>query len=156
MMIVRFPAEDDINDLAKIIRETHADSLFSDLPIDEGKVERLLREAVSGRGGQIVVLAECRSGIVGAIHAVIGQHIICGGGQILSIQNLLVAKRIRGTLIGGRVSIRLLSAVTDLGRSRGAVLGTMNAMSGISPKGVHRIAGKIGMKVVGGNYAGKI
>jgi hypothetical protein len=153
---VRLVSEEDADQLLLIAEKAHSLTIFSFLPFSRSKVARNIRIVVEGRAGNAGFVCLNHGAIVGAAHVTVGNYIASDVGKVLSIQSLFVSQEARSGFLGGIIAMRLLSAIVALAKAQDVQLMALSVTSGESQSGTHRLAKKLGMSVIGGNYAARI
>jgi GNAT superfamily N-acetyltransferase len=142
-----------------LAREAHRHTIFRDIPFSEKKARAIYAKAVAQpeRFGLIFAvpgadepLAE--DGLLGfaSVHA--GEHFLGTGALIATVQTLNISQKLSGTLLGGKVALRLVQAVRHWARTRGCVQLMVHVTNGDNAEDADRFFRRCGMVTVGGNY----
>lgn len=144
-----------------LAREAHGRTIFRDIPFSEDKARAIYAKAVvqPERFGLIYAvpggdtpLAEDRLLGFASIHA--GEHFLGTGTLIATVQTLNISQRLSGTLLGGRVALRLVQAVRQWARERDCRHLLVHVTNGENAEDADRFFRRCGMVTVGGNYHG--
>lgn len=139
----------------RIVRDVHARTIFSDIPVSEKKARAIFERALKDpdRFGIIcAVPGDGRPEIYGfaSIHA--GEYFLGEGTLVATVQALVVAPELAGTLLNGKVALRLFQGVRHWAKTRNCAHLLVHATAGLEPKASDRFFRRCGMKVAGGNY----
>jgi hypothetical protein len=142
-----------------LAREAHGRTIFRDIPFSEDKTRAIYAKAVAQpeRFGLIYAvpggdapLAE--GGLLGfaSVHA--GEHFLGTGTLIATVQTLNISQNLTGTLLGGKVALRLVQAVRHWAKERDCRHLLVHVTNGENAADADRFFRRCGMVTVGGNY----
>eukprot|EP00903_Cladosiphon_okamuranus_P001208 g1206.t1 len=143
-----------------LAREAHQRTIFRNIPFSEAKARAIFDKAVRQpeRFGLIYAvpgadepLAE--DGLLGfaSVHA--GEHFLGEGTLIATVQTLNTSQRLTGTLLGGKVALRLVQAVRHWAKTRNCAHLMVHVTNGDNAEDADRFFRRSSMVTVGGNYA---
>ncbi|MCV0426755.1 MAG: GNAT family N-acetyltransferase [Roseibium sp.] len=152
-------SEEDARAGISLAREAHRNTIFRDIPFSEQKAMAIIERALAHpeRNGLIyavpggdVPLTE--DGLYGfaSVHA--GEYFLGTGTLIATVQTLNVSQKLSGTLLGGKVALRLVQAVRQWAKERNCEHLMVHVTNGVEVKDADRFFRRCGMKTVGGNY----
>jgi len=152
-------SESDCRAGVYLAREAHRRTIFRDIAFSEAKARTIYDKAVRQpeRCGLIYAvpgadepLAE--DGLLGfaSVHA--GEHFLGEGTLIATVQTLNISQRLSGTLLGGKVALRLVQAVRHWAKTRNCAHLMVHVTNGDNAEDADRFFRRCGMVTVGGNY----
>jgi len=142
-----------------LAREAHHRTIFRDIAFSEDKARAIFDKAVHQpeRCGLIYAvpgadeaLAEDRLLGFASVHA--GEHFLGEGTLIATVQTLNISQRLAGTLLGGKVALRLVQAVRHWAKVRNCAHLMVHVTNGDNAEDADRFFRRCGMVTVGGNY----
>jgi hypothetical protein len=86
----------------------------------------------------------------------VGDYYLSDGGRMVTIYVMYVSARVRHSLLGGRIGIRLIRMVSDWARAQGAAELHIYSTSGISPERTDRMLRRLGFTTYGGCYVASV
>lgn len=143
-----------------LAREAHLRTIFRDIPFSEAKARAIFDKAIvePERFGLIYAvpgadepLAE--DGLLGFASVQAGEHFLGSGTLIATVQTLNISQKLTGTLLGGKVALRLVQAVRDWAKERGCAHLMVHVTNGENAEDADRFFRRCGMVTVGGNYS---
>jgi len=136
-----------------LARADHAESIFGDLVFSERKFSTLFDKSIDQPNSCLTLLAAIGGEIVGFLYCTLGQYFIAEDGVIANVNVVYVDQRLRQSLLGGKVALRLVRGVSKWARAQGAYLVMFYVTSGTAIAKTDRFFRKLGMTSLGGNYA---
>lgn len=142
-----------------LAREAHRHTIFRDIPFSEDKARAIFEKATSqpGRFGLIYAVPGAdeplsEKGLYGfaSVHA--GEYFLGAGALIATVQTLNISQRLTGTMLGGKVALRLVQAVRHWAKERGCAHFMVHVTNGDNAEEADRFFRRCGMKTIGGNY----
>ncbi|WFE88609.1 hypothetical protein K1718_20945 [Roseibium porphyridii] len=142
-----------------LAREAHRNTIFREIPFSEDKARAIFEKATSrpDRFGLIYAVPSAdeplsEDGLYGfaSVHA--GEYFLGTGALIATVQTLNISKRLAGTLLGGKVALRLVQAVRHWAKERGCAHFMVHVTNGDNAEEADRFFRRCGMKTIGGNY----
>lgn len=73
-----------------------------------------------------------------------------------TVLTFYIPPRIRETLLGGRVTLKMMRILSDWARAQRALEIHMHSTSGIAPQRTDRMLRRLGFKTYGGSYVGRV
>lgn len=143
----------------RLAREAHQNTIFNAIPISETKVRAIFDRAITqpDRFGLIYALSEPLetqddNGLCGfaSVHA--GEYFLGEGALIATVQTLNISGKLEGTLLAGKVAVRLMQAIRHWAQTRDCQYLITHVTNGHDPARADRFFRKCGMKTAGGNY----
>lgn len=143
-----------------LAREAHLRTIFRDIPFLEAKARAIFDEAIVApeRFGLIYVVPSAdepltEDGLLGFASVQAGEHFLGSGTLIATVQTLNISQKLTGTLLGGKVALRLVQAVRDWAKERGCAHLMVHVTNGENAEDADRFFRRCGMVTVGGNYS---
>ncbi len=142
-----------------LAREAHLRTIFRDIPFSATKARTIFDKAMSepDRFGLIYAvpgvdepLAE--DGLFGFASVQAGEHFLGTGTLIATVQTLNVSQKLTGTLLGGKVALRLVQAVRHWAKVRSCAHLMVHVTNGDNAEDADRFFRRCGIVTVGGNY----
>jgi len=142
-----------------LAREAHQRTIFRDIAFSEDKARAIFDKAVneSNRFGLIYAapgadepLAE--DGLLGFASVQAGEHFLGQGTLIATVQTLNISQKLSGTLLGGKVALRLVQAVRHWAKTRNCAHLMVHVTHGENAEAADKFFRRCGMLTVGGNY----
>ncbi|MEO9227542.1 MAG: hypothetical protein ABI216_01135 [Devosia sp.] len=151
--IVRATQQEEILLIKDIALEFHAESRYAHLPFSEPKFSRFFSKAISDPENTLALYVRCRDRTVAVLNAGVGDYYLGEGGRMATVYVMYVSAGIRGSLLGGRIGVRLLRMASEWARSESALELHIHSTSGIDAARTDKMLRRIGFKTYGGNYA---
>ncbi|PVB60999.1 hypothetical protein [Labrenzia sp. 011] len=154
-------AEADCRAGVNLAREAHLHMVFRDIPFSEEKAKAIYAKAVvqPERFGLIYavpaadeLLAE--DGLLGFASVQVSEHFLGIGTQIATVQTLNVSQELSGTLLDGKVALRLVQAVRHWAKTRNFTHLVVHVTNGDNAEDADRFFLRCGIVTVGENYVG--
>ncbi len=145
--------QQDLNELPPLSAAFHNESCFSEVPYSFEKRDASFKRSVSEPDFTALIIAERRNEPVGFLFCTVGEYIVVTGDLFTTIDSFYVTKKLRGTLAGGRVAIRLIRGAIKWPRMRQVREIMVHVTSGLDLKRTDRFFRHAGFSVIGGNYA---
>ena len=142
-----------------LARKAHLNTIFRDIPFSEEKARKIIDRALEqpDRFGLIYAVRGAETslaehGLLGfaSVHA--GEHFLGSGPLIATVQTLNVSQNLSGSLLGGKVALRLVQAVRHWARVRNCEHLMVHVTNGENAEDADRFFRRCGMVTVGGNY----
>jgi hypothetical protein len=160
-MIVRLAdgSEADWQAAHYLAREAHLNTIFRDIPFAEEKARAIYDRACKDpdRFGLIFAAPNSSEPLkqeslygFAAIHA--GEYFLGKGTLIATVQTLNVSQKLSGTLLGGKVALRLVKAVRHWAKTRNCAHLMVHVTNGVNALEADEFFRRCEMKTVGGNY----
>ncbi|MEP1557512.1 MAG: hypothetical protein ABJJ90_12370 [Lentilitoribacter sp.] len=152
-------SETDCRAGVHLAREAHLHTVFRNIPFSEDKAKAIFDKAIDQpeRFGLIYAVpgAEgplAEDGLLGfaSVHA--DEHFLGTGTLIATVQTLNISQNLSGTLLGGKVALRLVRAVRHWAKERGCAHLLVHVTNGENAEDADRFFRRCGMVTVGGNY----
>jgi len=145
--------EQDIEATWELSRALHRESRYAHLRMDKTKRADYLRENMLGKPDRFAMLiAEWRGRPVGYLTCA-ANRFLYGDDIIASCLAFYVPPAHRKTLLGGRITVKLLDAYRRWAENRRAVEIQFHVTSGIDIAATDRFLRRAGFRQTGGNYA---
>ncbi|WP_306046603.1 hypothetical protein [Nioella sp. MMSF_3534] len=141
-----------IDDLVALAHVAHQESLFSEYRFSGAKVENAIKHALDNPLTHGILIAKKGDRIVGVLYCTVGDYFLSTNASMTTIRAFYVRKDERQSLGGGRASLGLLSGVESWSRARGIDRILFHVTSGVNLHTTHRLAGRAGFQMLGGNY----
>ena len=142
----------DIEDVLRICRLAHEEGAFRDIPFSEDKVRRLAAQSRDPSGNRLGLVAVFDGRVAGLALAVLGDYFIGQDARITTVQAVILDPAIRSSLLGGKVTFRLVRTVMRWSEAAGAVKVMIHNTSGVRISEADRFFRKLGFRTLGGNY----
>jgi GNAT superfamily N-acetyltransferase len=143
-----------------LAREAHGRTIFRDIPFSEDKARAIYTKAVAQpeRFGLIYAVPGADAplkidGLLGFASVQAGEYFLGTGTLIATVQTLNISQKIAGTLLGGKVALRLVQAVRHWAKERGCAHLMVHVTNGENAEDADRFFRRCGMVTVGGNYS---
>lgn len=120
LVLRRAELRDEGDPLFTLIERAHAESRFAYAPFSRRKARRVLAQALAEGRRHLLVVADYRGLPQGFVYASAGEYLVASGAIMATINAIYTAAELRGTLLGGRISLRLFRAVGEWAQSIGA------------------------------------
>ena len=147
--------QEDVVRLVGLANEAHAESRFAHLPFSEEKYFRAYSNVIGSRSS--VAFYVCNNGRpVGITGATVGEHYLGFGGRMATAFTVYVSAEVRGTLLGGKVAVRLVRMLADWAKAQEAEELHILSTAGIVPEQTDRFLKKLGFQPYGGNYVARV
>jgi hypothetical protein len=150
--IIRATRQEEILEVRDLVLEYHAESRYAHLPFSEKKFIRAFSKALSSPSDTLAVYVQYRGVTIALLHAGVGDYYLGEGGRMVTVYAMYVSPRIRKSLLGGRIGIKLLRLVGDWARHQGAGELHVHSTSGLSLRNTDKLMNSMGFVVYGGNY----
>ncbi len=143
----------DLEYLRPLSLELHAESRWRDIPYSHKKRDDLFMNAIDNKKRYALMIAELADEPVGFLFCTVGEYLVGYDQLITTVYSFYVRKKFRGTLLGGRAAVRLLSGVTRWSEARNVREIMIHATSGIDLKRTDRFLRRARFGLVGGSYS---
>ena len=153
-LVVRLAERDeDFTFLMPLMREFHGESHYHDMPLSFDAIGRQFRQCLDRQDRKGLIMAGHGGRPVGLLPCVAGPYLISDSTIVVTTQAYFVTAALRGTLLGGRVVVRMLNGAIRWAAARDAWEIMVNVTAGIDPARADRFLGKAGFRTLGGNYS---
>ncbi|MEP0520990.1 MAG: hypothetical protein ABJO09_14185 [Hyphomicrobiales bacterium] len=156
LVVYRATKPEEIVNIRGIAHEFHAESRYAHLQFSEEKLTRAFSRAINNPSNTLSIYIQCDGETVGIVQAAAGDYYLGIGGRIVSVLNLYVSRRIRGTYLGGKVGVKLLRVVSEWAGTQRAEEIHIHSTSGIDPLRTDKLLTRMGFEVIGGNYMARL
>lgn len=143
----------DLEYLRPVSLELHEESRFSDIPYSHKKRDKLLAKAINEPNLYGLIIAQFGEDPVGYIFCTVGEYLVGDGELITTVYAFYVRKKYRGTLVGGKAAVRLISGVVKWSEARNVREVMIHVTSGIDIQRTDRFLRRAKFGVIGANYA---
>lgn len=143
----------DLEMLRPLSVEFHEESHFRDIPYSHKKRDDLFMRAIDEPAHWGLLIAEHGGDPVGFSFITAGEYIVGYDALMTTVYSIYVRKNIRGTFLGGRVALRLLTAIKRWSERRNCREIMIHVTSDIDIDRTHRTLSRVGFMPVGMNYA---
>jgi len=143
----------DLEHLRPLSLELHAESRFGDIPYSHKKRDDLMARAIGDPNRHALIIAELGGEPVGFIFCSVGEYVVGYRDLITTVHSYFVRRKFRGTLVGGRAAVRLLSGVVRWSEARKVREVTIHVTSGIDIGRTDRFLRRARFGIMGGNYS---
>lgn len=154
--IFRATSQEEILRIRDIAHEFHAESRYAHLPFSEKKFIRAFSKGISNPHDTLAVYVRYGDETIAVLNAGVGDYYLGEGGRMATIYVMYVSAKYRGSLLGGKVGLKLIRMVTDWAKTQGAEELHIHATSGIDPQRTDKLLSRLGFKTYGGNYVVRI
>ncbi|MFT6659893.1 hypothetical protein [Maritalea sp.] len=156
LKIFRATQQEEISKIKDISLEFHAESRYAHLEFSEEKFIRNYTRAIKSPADTLSVYAQFKGKTVGLLHAGAGDYYLGVGGRMVTVYGVYVSGKIRSTMLGGKVGIRLIRTVVDWAKSQEAHEVHIHSTAGIEPERTDRLLTRMGFRTYGGNYVVRV
>jgi hypothetical protein len=153
LKIIRATRIEEITEIRDIAHEFHAESRYAHLPFSEEKFARFCSNSLLRPEENIALYVQYRGKTVGILTAGSGDYYLGEGGRLVTVYVMYVSARVRDTLLGGKIGVRLIRMVSEWARAQLAEELHIHSTSGIDPERTDKLLSRLGFKTYGGNYA---
>ena len=144
---------EDLKKLHPISVEFHSESRFRDIKYSAGKRDALWQKTLSKPDFFGMIMVELGDEVVGYSFVSAGEYIVGTDALLTTVFAFYVRSHFRGTLVGGKAAIRLVTAIKRWSEARNAQEILVHATSGIDIERTDRFFRRARFNVIGGNYA---
>lgn len=148
----RATSPEEILLIRDIVIEAHNEGRYSQITFSEKKFIRAFTRAISSPADTLSLYVRHKERTVAIINVGVGDYYLGEGGRIATIYAFYVSSKIRSTLLGGRIAVRLLRIASEWARDHGAFELHIHSTSGLTPRRTDRFLRKLGFDTFGGNY----
>lgn len=164
-MVVRLAdgSEADYRAGVYLAREAHQNTIFRDIAFSEEKARAIFEKATAqpNQFGLIYAvpgggepLAEDSLYGFASVHA--GEYFLGSGTLIATVQTLNISQKLSGTMLAGKVALRLMKAIRLWAKERGCSHILVHVTNGMSVSESDQFFRRCGLNTVGGNYVAAI
>ncbi len=131
----------------------------------EKKYTRAFSSAIANPKKSLALYVQCNGKTVGLLNAGVGTYYLSEEGKMATVYGVRarrrearksVSSKIRGSLLGGKVGVKLIRMLTDWAKSQNATEIYIHATSGIEAKRTDKFLTRLGFVPYGGNYGGRV
>ena len=142
-----------------LAREAHQNTIFRDIPFSEVMarviIDRVMAQPdrnglIYAVSGSDIALAQDDFYGFASVHA--GEYFLGTGTLIATVQTLNISRRLSGTLLGGKVALRLVQAVRHWAKTRNCEHLLVHVTNGVSAIPSDQFFRRCGLETLGGNY----
>lgn len=130
----------------------HAESIFGDLTFSEKKFSTQFDKSLTQPERCITLKAEIKGEIVGFLYCTLGEYFIAEDNVQANVHVVYVNEDIRKSLLGGKVAVKLVKAITKWAKAQGAQHVFFYVTSGTRIAQTDAFFRKMGLTTLGGNY----
>lgn len=156
LQVFRANKPEEIECVRDIVHEYHAESRYAHIPFSEDKFKSFFVRTISHPENSIALYVRHGDKTVGLLSAAVGDYYLGADARIATIYVLYVSAQIRGTLLGGKVGLKLIRMVSEWAQSQHATELNIHATSGIDPQRTDKLLTRMGFVTYGGNYAARL
>lgn len=131
----------------------HRESRYGHIPFSERKFKRHFLQTLNNPDDTLGAYVRHGNNVVGLLQAGVGDYYLGEGGRMVTVLSFYVPRAVRDTLLGGRVTLKMMRIVSDWAKAQGALELHMHSTSGIAPQRTDRMLRRLGFKTYGGSYA---
>ena len=142
--------------LYSLALEGHGDSVFRSVPFSVQKFNNAFDRVLDSTQPVIALVAEFQQQIIGFIYATTGEYFMGTGDHIVSVHGLYLQRSLRITLLGGKVGLKLVTALLQWAKKQSVSYVLFHVTLGQHQQSCDRFFRKLGMTTLGGNYAIKV
>ena len=136
----------------RLAQEAHDESRFHYISFNPDKVRKIARAAFRSQKRHAVMIAEKHGQAVGFVYCSVGEYHIGSDVLLTTIHNMNVSRTVRSSLSGGKIALGLFRGVETWSQARGAKETLFHVTSDVNLSQAHKLAKRIGYKLIGGNY----
>jgi len=126
-----------------LAEEFHRESRYGHIPFSERKFKRHFLQTLNNPDDTLGAYVRHGDKVVGPLQAGVGDYYLGEGGRMVTV---LTPRAVRDTMLGGRVTLKMLRIVTDWAKAQGALELHMHSTSGIAPQRTDRMLRRLGFK----------
>lgn len=152
LVAVRISRPDEMLLIRPLVEEYHRESRYGHIPFSEQKFRQLFLQMLNNPDDTLGAYVRHGGIVAGALQASVGDYYLGEGGRLVTVLGLYVPQSIRDTLLGGRVTLKLVRIVTDWAKAQRALELHMHSTSGIAPQRTDRMLRRLGFRTFGGSY----
>lgn len=137
-----------------LVKDAHERTIFRDIPFSERKARALFDKVIQQpdqHGLLLAMLAEVEKP-VGFASLNAGEYFLGEGSLVCSVTGLYYNSSLSGTMLAGKVALRLMQAVRQWAKERRCGHILVHVTNGMSAAQSDQFFRRFGLKVVGGNY----
>lgn len=143
----------DLTALRQLSLELHAEGRFAHIPYSMEKRDAMFSKALDRPGTYALLIAEISGKPVGFLFCTISEYIVGTEDLLTTVYSFFVSKQYRKSILGGKISLRLLNGAMKWSRVRKSREIMIHVTSGVDLKRVDRFLRRTGFSVTGANYA---
>jgi len=152
LVAVRVSRPDEMLLIRPLAEEFHRESRYGHIPFSERKFKRHFLQTLNNPDDTLGAYVRHGDEVVGLLQAGVGYYYLGEGGRMVTVLTFYVPRAVRDTMLGGRVTLKMLRIVTDWAKAQGALELHMHSTSGIAPQRTDRMLRRLGFKAYGGSY----
>ena len=146
-MTIRRFAHEDVDAIVEMSARMHAESAYSFLPFDRGKVEDLIKTYIDNPGTYYGLVAEDGDRLAGMLGGFLTQYFFCD--ETLACDDLVF---VEPEYRGGTTAARLIKAFREWAAGRGAREVTLGVSTNVNVDATGRFYEGLGFTRVGAVY----
>lgn len=139
-----------------LAKQFHEESIFAEIPFSPEKFYAAFDATISEPTKFLGLKVMREDHMLGFCYASIGEYHIGKGVKMVTVITIFVDKEIRSSLLGGRVTKKLMQGVEVWGRKLGASYILYHVTAGNGVAETDKLFRKMGMTTLGGNYGVKL
>ena len=147
--------ETEIMALEPLVQALLEESRFGKAQYSREKLQKIADKSAADPSRHGFLVAYQNDKPVGFVYCGIGEPLIGTGLLITNVHALFVDKKVRNSLLGGKVANGLLNGVLHWNQARNGEEVLIHLTSGIRPQDTHRFLKRRRFDVVGGSYANR-
>ncbi len=152
LVAVRVSRPDEMLLIRPLAEEFHRESRYGHIPFSERKFKRHFLQTVNNPDDTLGVYLRHGDRVVGLLQANVGDYYLGEGGRMVTVLTFYVPRSVRDTMLGGRVTLKMMRIVSDWAKAQGALELHMHSTSGIAPQRTDRMLRRLGFRTYGGSY----
>ncbi len=156
LKIFRASTPEEMPCVRPTLMQYHAESRYSHIVFSEKKFEKNFIKAINNPANTLIVYVQHKGKTVGLLHAGIGDYYLGEGGIMVTVYGIYTSADVRSSLLGGKVTLKLIRAVTDWAKANQANELHIHSTSGIEPQSTGKFLNRLGFKTYGGNYVVRV
>ena len=155
-LVLSASALEDRDQGCALAKQFHEESIFAEIPFAPEKFYAAFDATLSEPTKYLGLKVMRKDHMLGFCYASIGEYHIGKGARIVTVITIFVDKDIRSSLLGGRVTRKLMQGVEVWGRKLDAKYILYHVTAGTGIAETDKFFRKIGMTTLGGNYGVKL
>ena len=152
LVAVRVRRPDEMLLIRPLAEEFHRESRYGQIPFSERKFKRQFLQTLNNPDDTLGAYVRHCDKVVGLLQAGAGDYYLGEGGRMVTVLTFYVPRSVRDSMLGGRVTLKMMRIVSDWAKAQGALELHMHSTSGIAPQRTDRMLRRLGFKTYGGSY----
>lgn len=149
-MAVRATRPDEMLAIRPLAEEYHRESRYGHIPFSERKFKKHFLHTLDNPDDTPGVFIRHGTEVVGLLQANVGDHYLGEGGRMVTVLTFYIPRRVRETMLGGRITLKMMRILTDWAKAQRALEIHMHSTSGSHRGGPTRCRGGGGSGRMGG------